>query len=511
MPQANGRPSVIEKWVREQPEVFGSTTAIASRVRRGIAAGILRKLAARVYTRNIEAEPEDLVRRHLWNVLAFVVPSGCVVSFRTAFENRPSPEGHVWLSAPYTRNIALPGLHIHLVQAPGTLEGDRPFAGGLDLASEPRVLLENLLPSRERGGIRRTVSQEAMEERLDAILRSRGEAGLQAVRDAARALAPHLGAEKAFEALNRMMAATLGSRPDHRARSQVLGARMLGAPYDPGAIARIDHLVVELGASVHTERPDPVRTGMAWNTLAFFDAYFSNYIEGTEFEVGEAREIVFEQKIPNGRPADAHDVLGTYTLVADAGAMGRAPSAVGAGAEFEDLLSHWHSRLMADRPEVVPGVWKTTPNRAGDTTFVSPDLARGTMRAGFERVRAMSTPFARAVGLMFLITEVHPFVDGNGRLARAVMNAELIAGMQRRILIPTVYRDDYIGALRLLSRQNNPTVLPKMLDIAQAFTAAVSFPDYASALAQLAESNAFRASDEARLLIPIERMHPKKR
>lgn len=370
------------------------------------------------------------------------------------------------------------------------------------------MLLENLLPSRARGGIRMTATQAAVKERLDAILRSRGEAGLQAVREAARALAPHLGAGQAFEALNRMIAATLGSRPNHRARSQVLGARMLGAPYDPGAIARIDQLVVELGAGVNIERHDPVRTGMAWSTIAFFDAYFSNYIEGTECEVGEAREIVFDQKIPSRRPADAHDVLGTYALVADVGAMGRAPSTVGAGAEFEDLLSRWHSTLMAGRPEVLPGEWKTALNRAGDTIVVAPDLARGTMRAGFERVRAMKTPFARAAGLMFLITEVRPCADGNGRLARAVMNAELVAGRQRRILIPTVYRDDYIGALRLLSSQSDPSVLPKMLDIAQAFTAAVSFADYTTALAQLAQSNAFRASDEARLLIPIERVRP---
>jgi hypothetical protein len=117
------------------------------------------------------------------------------------------------------------------------------------------------------------VSRAAIEERLDAILRSRGEAGLQAVREAARALAPNLGAERAFEALNQMIAATLGSRPAHHARSQVLGARMRGAPYDPGAITRIDQLVVELSTGVFPERHDTVRAGKAWDLIAFFDAY----------------------------------------------------------------------------------------------------------------------------------------------------------------------------------------------------------------------------------------------
>ena len=29
--------------------------------------------------------------------------------------------------------------------------------------------------------------------------------------------------------------------------------------------------------------------------------------------------------------------------------------------------------------------------------------------------------------MMFLVSEVHPFVDGNGRIARIMMNAELVA------------------------------------------------------------------------------------
>jgi len=28
--------------------------------------------------------------------------------------------------------------------------------------------------------------------------------------------------------------------------------------------------------------------------------------------------------------------------------------------------------------------------------------------------------------MMFLVSEVHPFLDGNGRIARVMMNAELI-------------------------------------------------------------------------------------
>ncbi len=60
--------------------------------------------------------------------------------------------------------------------------------------------------------------------------------------------------------------------------------------------------------------------------------------------------------------------------------------------------------------------------------------------------------------MMFVTSEVHPFLDGNGRLARVMMNAELTAKNQTKIIIPTVYRDDYLGALRKLSRNQDPSV-----------------------------------------------------
>ena len=45
-----------------------------------------------------------------------------------------------------------------------------------------------------------------------------------------------------------------------------------------------------------------------------------------------------------------------------------------------------------------------------------------------------------------MISEVHPFNDGNGRIARVMMNAELVRADQSRIIVPTVFREDYILA-----------------------------------------------------------------
>ena len=47
--------------------------------------------------------------------------------------------------------------------------------------------------------------------------------------------------------------------------------------------------------------------------------------------------------------------------------------------------------------------------------------------------------FPRALLAMFVVAEVHPFNDGNGRLARLVMNSQLSANEEARIIIPTLY------------------------------------------------------------------------
>lgn len=134
--------------------------------------------------------------------------------------------------------------------------------------------------------------------------------------------------------------------------------------------------------------------------------------------------------------------------------------------------------------------------------FLAPELVPGTLAKGFEPYSALEDPLARAMYMMFLIVEVHPFADGNGCIARVMMNAELVHGGRARIIIPTVYREDYLLALRALTRQGNTDPYLRMLDRAQEFVARIDFNDYKRALAQLRDSDAFREPHEGRLRMP---------
>jgi hypothetical protein len=76
-----------------------------------------------------------------------------------------------------------------------------------------------------------------------------------------------------------------------------------------------------------------------------------------------------------------------------------------------------------------------------------------------------------------------------------------VRGRRARIVIPTVYREDYLLALRALTRQSNTDPYIRMLDRAQEFTARIDFDDFDRALAQLREADTFREPHEGRLRI----------
>lgn len=480
-------------------EAFISNATIASAVSRETKRGTLRKIGPRLYTRNLTDAPERIVQRNLWPLIAAYLPNALIAD-RTALENRPSADGSVFLIATHKREISLPGVTLRPRQGRPALETDIPFIGGLHIASPARSLLENMRPSRARRGMARTFSAREMEERLEEILRQGGESALQRLRDNARNIAGQLGMADEFQRLDTLVGALFGTRKA-LLESPVAIARAAGLPYDPIRLDLFQRLFAELAGTAPVTRLARPTDGPV---LPFFEAYFSNFIEGTEFDVDIAADIVFNGYIPKARPADAHDVLGTWKVVSDEGDMSRLPRTF---AQFMELMRHRHADIMEGRPDQGPGRLKAEPNRAGSTVFVAPALVEGTLAKGFEVYRALTSPLHRAIFMMFLVSEVHPFADGNGRIARVMMNAELVAAGENRIIVPTIYRNNYMIALKALSQNGITGALIRTMDFAQRYTAAIDFTDLSGARLMLDRTHAFVDSNEAdsagvRLILP---------
>lgn len=482
---------VTERFLpEEQPEVFFSTSETAPAVHYHTRKKRLRKLGPRLYTNNLVDAEEVIVRRNLWRIVAGYFP-GAVIADRTAIELQPASDGSIFLVASTERSVQLPGIRLRPRHGAGPAEGDQPWMGEeLHMSSRPRGFLENMRQSRSRGGaVARTLSKQELEEALDAYARLDPEE-LNRLRDDARELAPKLGAEKELEALDELIGSLYGTR-EGRLQSKLGRARQRGLPYDPRRLELFEALQRHLLRQAPPRLPGD--TNAELQVFAFFEAYFSNFIEGTEFDLEEAERIVFEGEIPAQRPKDAHDILGTYRLVSDDRQRQRIPHS---DDELIELLRSQHRIMLREREEAAPGEFKQVPNRVGATQFVEPALVEGTLREGYRFYGSLPEGFPRAIFAHFLVAEVHPFADGNGRMARVLINSELTAAGEQRIIIPTIERYEYLTALRAMTHNQVANTLVRKMERLQRLTAEIDFSTLDQAEQQLNARDAFADPSE---------------
>ena len=454
--------------------------------------GTLRKIAPKVYTTNMEDSPETIVARNLFYILGQLFPHA-VISHRSAFELKQTETGDIFLTYNYSRNVSLPGITVHLLEGPMGTEHDMPFIENLFVSSNERRMLENLQKGRARNGsVSKCMPREVIEENLEKMLQVNGETGINAFRDKARDVAKELGMDGEFEALNSIVSALLTTKPSTILTSPKAVARANGLPYDGERVKLFELLFKALKNDVFADIDEPNQTTAEFRNFAFFESYFSNYIEGTEFEIEEAWEIVETGKPMPARNADSHDVLGTFQIVASRREMRRTPQTA---EELIEILQERHRVMMAARPDRDPGMFKMKNNHAGDTHFVDYTLVRGTLMKGFEYYQALESPFAKALFMLFMISEVHPFNDGNGRISRIMMNAELVHADQSKIIIPTVFREDYLNALRRLTRKGDPSVIVRAISRVRQFSSNITGEDFVATKEYLEKCYAFKDGD----------------
>ncbi len=444
------------------------------------------RLAPGVFSDEVTRSPEEIVREQ-WRPIVGRLMAGAVITDRSGFDGLPH-DGVLYVSHRRSRVVNLPGLVVLPRQGDGPLPGDTPLGDGLFQASEQRALLDNLAPSRAVGGRpSRTLTRSELHDQVVRLVANRNQQQQHRLLERVAKLGRLTSREADAESVDVFFQAARGERPTVSSDSPAMRAAQSGAPYDEHRHQLFKAFASELRARAPKVRPDP--DGRLRSRFApFFESYFSNYIEGTEFTVAEAAEISLEGVVPAGRPADAHDILGTYRIVFDRQEMS---TPLASADDFLDALKRRHAAVMEGRPEKHPGEFKSIANRAGMTEFVTPAQVEGTLRSGWRLLEGLDDPFKRAAYMMFLVSEVHPFDDGNGRVARIMMNAELVSAEETRIIIPTVLRADYLSALSKLTHHGRGDSLINILDFAQQYTAQVDFSTVDSGVEDLGRTHAF--------------------
>ncbi len=475
-------------------EFAAASNAGYSRLSRLAKSGRAQRLAPGLYAIGATLPPEQVARHHLHNVAASMWP-GAVLCHRTALAGGMPVDGAIYVAhpdPPRAQSLQLPGISIVPLVGPSALPGDIQLPHGLWMSGPARALAENVTlrgrPAKSKAGT------AAVDDRIDELARSGGAGRIRTTLEQLDVIAGSFDATDIDHVRDRL-AAVLGTFSDMPpATSGRLAARLAGNPYDAHRIEMMEGLVNLLLDRPPVPRPaaPPVSR---WEWLAFFEAYFSNFIEGTEFGVDEARRIAVDGVVPAARPQDAHDVAATYRLAVDLTGRAKSPRS---GEEVVALLRERHAVLMAARPDKRPGELKVIPNYAGGYQFVEPALVSGTLVKGFDVLDPLRSPLARAAAMMALVTECHPFEDGNGRIARLAANAELSAAGEVRLVIPNVYRNNYLAALSGFSnRAGHGEQLIAVLEFAQRWSAAIDWSSYEDAHVALTQCNAFEDPNRA--------------
>ena len=80
---------------------------------------------------------------------------------------------------------------------------------------------------------------------------------------------------------------------------------------------------------------------------------------------------------------------------------------------------------------------------------------RDSMPALFKLLSNESEPAVRAVMGHFIFVFIHPYMDGNGRMGRFLMNTMLASGGYPWTIIPMARRTDYMSSLEKASVDND--------------------------------------------------------
>lgn len=457
--------------------------------------GKLRRIHQGIYTDDLHRDLTEIVQQNWMVIVAYIVREG-ILSYRTAVDLKPTPfngQVIVFLISSYTKTIQLPGLVIKIIKG-NSKEHTEQVLPNLARGNKTRVLLENLSTVRgtDYKGIK-TIGREGVEKLLAKELLLRGEHRLNEIRDEAKCIANDLMYLTEYKKLNHLISALLSSHSGaNLLATDYAKAIVKKEPYDSLRLTLFEKFTLYLKNSQFINR-SYIYAKTSFKNLSFYESYFSNFIEGTEFIIDEAEDIVFQGIEVSHRHADSHDILANFSLTNDYMEMTITPKT---SAELLELLQNRHAYLMKERPDKRPGEFKNKPNKAGNTYFVAPKDVIGTLGAGFELYKILRDGMEKALFMQFLITEIHPFDDGNGRLSRIMMNAELVKASLYKIIIPSAHRDNYMNGLRLATRDGDFRTYCRAMDQAQAYTASINWLDYGEARTKIEADCANLTPDE---------------
>ncbi|MCY4514883.1 MAG: Fic family protein [Candidatus Tectomicrobia bacterium] len=237
-------------------------------------------------------------------------------------------------------------------------------------------------------------------------------------------------------------------------------------------LASIDRLREELNAL----RPLPAEViNRVAQKLRIETNYHSNAIEGNQLTLGETRSLILHGLTAHGKPMRDHlDIKGHDDAVR------AVEDAVSETQELNQVfIRNLHRALLkepyevdaitpdgkqAKRPVTI-GEYKALPNNVKTSTgetyyFTPPEQVPQQMTDLIDWYREQQSagthPVILAAVFHYRFVRIHPFDDGNGRMARLLMNMILMRHGYTVAVIPIDKRNQYIQQLERIDRTEDP-------------------------------------------------------
>jgi Fic family protein len=173
--------------------------------------------------------------------------------------------------------------------------------------------------------------------------------------------------------------------------------------------------------------------------------YTSNAIEGNTLTLRETAEVIEHGITVGGKSLRDHlEAVDHYEAV-----LWMRELAASAAPLDETIVRELHRRIVARSQPAIAGVYSTLPRRIAGSPVVFPNPAKlPELMEGFGRwLASPPSEAAAAFEAHFRLTAIHPFADGNGRVARLLMNLMLIRGGYPPVPVAPEDRKRYLDAL----------------------------------------------------------------
>lgn len=184
-----------------------------------------------------------------------------------------------------------------------------------------------------------------------------------------------------------------------------------------------------------------------YGTKKFEQVAESNAIEGSTLSVGETELAVLKGVTTTGHdPAYVKDAISLEKALVRLAEMAKDKNLKTDHTNLREL----HKLIMGDRPS--GGVFRSEQVRIKGADHRPPKTSKEVMDAMDDwqkwSIENQNLPaIVRGAILHAWLAHIHPFIDGNGRSARAITNLELVRSGYPPIIIRKKERDRYINAL----------------------------------------------------------------